>query len=988
MPVTDKQDTTFENRLRAVIDEVYTDPTRLGMYATDASHYQVMPRVVVVPRNHYDVAIAMGLAREFGVPITGRGGGTSLAGQTFGPGMVLDFSKHMNRVLEVNADEGWARVQPGIVRDHLNAQLAKHGLFFAPDPATTSRATIGGMINNNSSGMRSGVYGMTIDHVISVTLRLSDGGVVELNTLDGQDWDSVPPLPTADDLKPPLVPGPGRDRLLDEAREAQLRQVSIYSGVKALIEKYRGEIHRRYPKVPRRVSGYALDALLDESSRNLAHLVVGSEGTLGIVTEAKIRLVDTPKATALCIVHFNDLIESLRHVPAMLEHRPSAIELLDEIIVSESMTNPATRAYAGFYQGEPNCVQVVEFMADSATEASKQAHEFAAAMKRRGIGTAHVIRDEPKQIAEVWELRRLGVGLQSNIGGRKKTLDFVDDACVPVEHLAEYVERLRDVCTEHGVRMPICCHASVGVLHPKPMLDLHEEEDRQKMQAIADAAFEMVVGYGGSWSGEHGDGFVRGRYIQRFFGDQLYQAFRDIKAIFDPNNLMNPGKIVDTPAMTEHLRHGTPDYELRLAEVKSSFRYDEHGGFGLSVEQCNGVGVCRKVGKGTMCPSYMATRDEDASTRGRANALRLAMTGQLGDDGLTSDGVMDALELCLSCKACKTECPNAVDMSKMKADVLQMRYDKHGTPRSARLIGRMPKMARRLAGPLSPMVNTVQSWSISRRLGQWLFGIDARRKAPRLAWTPLKSQAVAQGPSDGPRVALFADTYASCYEPSLAVAAARLLAECGYAVELADVGCCQRPAMSKGLLWQAKAAGEKTLRGLEKFVKDGTPVLFLEPSCASAIMDDLPDLLDDRTLAQAFQSGCFMLEDFLIREWDAGKLAGRFVSDEEAVLVHGHCHQKALFGTKGMHRLFQSIEGLDVSEVDAGCCGMAGSFGYEHHDLSMQIGEQRLFPAVREADESGAAVCANGFSCRHQIKDGCGVQAEHWVELVRFEPDA
>ena len=921
------------------------------MYATDASHYQVMPRCVVVPEDEADVAAVVKLAREHAVPITGRGAGTSLAGQTFGPGIVLDFSKHMNKVLEVNADERWARVQPGIVRDHLNQRLAEYGLFFAPDPATTSRATLGGMINNNSSGMRSVKYGMTIDHVIALRVMLADGRVVELDSND------------------------------QEPSAAELRNT-----VGKLVDQHRAEIEARYPKVMRRVSGYALDALLDADKRNLAHLIVGSEGTLGLVLEAKVKLVPAPGATALCIVHFDDLIESVRHVPAMLEHKPSAIELLDEIIVSESMTNPATRAYADFYEGTPNCVQVVELMADTPGEASQLCHAFAEDMQRRGIGTAHVIRDEPKHIAEVWELRRLGVGLQSNIGGRKKTLDFVDDACIPVEHLAEYVERLREVCTQHGVRMPICCHASVGVLHPKPMLDLHEEEDRLKMKAIADAAFEMVIGYGGSWSGEHGDGFVRGQYIQRFFGDTLYQAFRDIKTRFDPNNLMNPGKIIDTPGMNENLRHGTPNYELRLAEVKSNFRYDEHGGFGLSVEQCNGVGAYRKAGKGTMCPSYMATKDEDASTRGRANVLRLAMTGQLGEDGLTDQGVMDAMELCLSCKACKTECPNAVDMSKMKADVLQMRHDKRGTPLGAKLIGKTPKIARLFSGPLAPIVNTVQSWAITRWVGQRVIGIDARRQYPRLAWTPLKSRALPAS-ATGRRVVLFGDTYAQHYEPGVGVAAVQLLTDCGFQVDLADVGCCQRPAISKGLLHQAKRDGGQTLRSLLQYAGDETPILFLEPSCASAIIDDLPDLVDDKELGQAIQAQGVMLEDFLAAEMEAGRLKGRFVTEEDRVLVHGHCHQKSIFGTQGLHRLLGSVEGLDFSEVDSGCCGMAGSFGYEHHDLSMQIGEQRLFPAVREADAQGAAVCANGFSCRHQIKDGCDVQAMHWVELVSFVPD-
>lgn len=942
--------------------EVYADPTRRGMYATDASHYQIMPRAVVVPKDEADVAAVVKIAREFGVPITGRGGGTSLAGQTFGPGIVLDFSKHMNAVLHVDSAQRYVCVQPGIVRDHLNAELAEYGLHFAPDPATTSRATVGGMINNNSSGMRSVVYGMTIDHVISLRVMLSDGNIVELSGNSTEDHQQVEPNATG---------------------EAVLRRE-----ISDLVDTHRDEIKRRYPKVQRRVSGYALDALLDENNRNLAHLIVGSEGTLGLVLQATLKLTPSPGATALCIVHFNDLIASLRPVPEMLKHQPSAIELLDEIIVTESMANAATRGYAGFYEGTPNCVQIVEFLADDAAEASHRAHQFAKAMRLQGIGYAHVIRDRPKEIADVWALRRLGVGLQSNRGGRKKPLDFVDDACVPVQHLAEYVERLHEVCRQHDVRLPICCHAGVGVLHPKPMLDLHDPVDRDKMRAISDAAFEMVVGYGGSWSGEHGDGLVRGDYIQRFFGDTLYGAFREVKKRFDPLELMNPGKIIDTPGMTEHLRHNTPNYEQRIAEVKSNYRYDEHDGFALSVEQCNGVGACRKIGSGTMCPSYMATRDEAASTRGRANALRLAMSGQLGEQGLADEGVMDAMSLCLSCKACKTECPNAVDMAKMKSDVLQMHHDRHGTPLSARAIGNMPTMAKCLSGKLAPVFNRIQSSTFFRTLTQRLIGIDSRRTYPKLAPSPFpRFMNKRQRPTKGrAQVVLFNDTYSNYYQGQPAIQAVKCLEQAGYAVTIANAGCCQRPALSKGLVHAGKKRGEQTLQKLLPYAEQGLPILFIEPSCASAITDDLPDLVDDRVLGEKVKAHCQMLEDFLADELDAGRLKGRFVSTEHEVVIHVHCHQKALFGTRGLHRLLGSVEGLAVSEIDSGCCGMAGSFGYEHHDLSMQIGEQRLFPAVRKASQRDASVCANGFSCRHQISDGCGVVAKHWVELIRFEP--
>lgn len=968
---TESKPQSLEAQLRSVVrGEVYTDQARRGMYATDASHYQVMPRCVVVPQDEADVAEVVRLAQATGTPITGRGAGTSLAGQTFGEGIVLDFSKHMNQVLSIDVEARTARVQPGIVRDHLNAELAPHAMHFAPDPATTSRATVGGMISNNSSGMRSVVYGMTIDHVVAVRVMLSDGTVCEFSAKDAEAWEAAS---------------------AGDSREAQL-----YQGVGELIETHHDEIERRYPKVMRRVSGYALDALLDQDWRNLASLIVGSEGTLGLVLEATVKLTPLPGATALCLVHFDDLIESLRHVPAMLEHGPSAIELLDEIIVSESMTNPATCGYAGFYEGSPNCVQIVEFMAEAGTDAQRvaadKARAFAADMKSRGVGTAHVIRDEPRQIAEVWELRRLGVGLQSNIGGRRKPLDFIDDACVPVEHLAEYVQRLIELCDSHEVRMPICCHASVGVLHPKPMLDLHEPSDRKTMRKIAEAAFEMVVGYGGSWSSEHGDGTVRGAFVKRFYGDTIYIAFRDVKRLFDPANLMNPGKVIDTAGMDEHLRHNTPDYDVRLAQVKSNYRYEEHGGFGLSVEQCNGVGACRKVGKGTMCPSYMATRDEDASTRGRANVLRLAMTGQLGGEGLADQSVMDAMSLCLSCKACKTECPNAVDMSKMKSDVLQMHHDKHGTPMAATLVGHMRLAAALIGGSLlAGPINYILSLKPTRSVVQRLSGIDRRRTLPRFAgtslsnWEEIDERVWGKSADGGRKVLLFADTYANYFEPNVGIAAVKLLRACGYSVEVVNPGCCQRPAISKGLVRLAKHDGEQTLMSLARDPYKDLPILFIEPSCASAIVDDLPDLVDDRAMAEAVKARCLMLDDFLADELEAGRLAGRFESDHAELLIHGHCHQKALFGTRGMHRLFGSIEDQAFTEVDSGCCGMAGSFGYEHHDLSMQIGEQRLFPAVRAAQERGAVVCANGISCRHQISDGCGVQAKHWVELLRFE---
>jgi len=956
--------------------DVFADLTHRGMYATDASHYQMMPRVVVVPADEADVVATMAVARELGVPITGRGGGTSLAGQTFGTGIVLDFSKHLNQLLEVNEAERWARVQPGIVRDQLNKQLKPTGLHFAPDPATSSRATLGGMINNNSSGTRSIVFGKTIDNVLALKVLLADGTTAWLDPRKPEAWRTQAK----------------RDDTLGK----------IYRGVGELIAANHEEIDRRFPKVMRRVGGYNLDYLPtrgqaadappdDQTPWNLAHLICGSEGTLGLVLEAKVKLAPLPRATALCIVHFHDLIDALRPVPAMLEHHPSAVELLDRIILREARINPSSRGYADFIDGDPEAVQIVEFFGDDQHEATAKAERFAADMEAKGVGYSRVLRTDPTAIAGipgVWELRRLGVGLQSNVKGRVKPLDFVDDACVPVEKLAKYIEKLRDICTKHGVAMPICAHASVGVLHPKPALDLHKEEDRAKMKAIAWEAFELVKSYGGAWSGEHGDGLVRGEFVRPFFGDQLYAAFGQLKQLFDPDHLLNPGKILQTPGMTEHLRHATPGYEQRIAEVKANYHYRDQGGFALAVEQCNGVGACRKLDVGVMCPSYMATRDEDATTRGRANALRLAMSGQLGDEGLSGDGVADALSLCLACKACKVECPNAVDMAKLKSDVLQMRHDRHGLPVCARLMGDSPAAARRLAGPLAPIVNAMQTLPPYKWLMQKVAGIDARRPYPRYARKPLRARLKGRTPigaGEAGKVVLFDDTFTSCHEPWIGVRAVELLEGCGYEVILANAGCCQRPRLSKGMVRDAKRDGLETLRNLAAFAERGLPILYCEPSCASAIMDDLPDLIDDPALGEKVKQACHLLDTFLGQQLEAGAIDVAFEAEAGEVLIHGHCHQKSLTGTAGLHTLLRRVEGLKVSEVDAGCCGMAGSFGYEHYEVSMAIGGQRLFPAAKNAQQRGAAVCANGFSCRHQLADGCGVRGRHFVELIRVK---
>ncbi|MCA9235833.1 MAG: FAD-binding protein [Planctomycetales bacterium] len=959
---------------RTVRGKVSFDPVIRGIYSTDASHYQMTPQCVVEPLDEDDVVAALRVASQSGLAVTPRGAATALSGQTFGRGMVLDASRHMNQVLEVNVDECWARVQPGVVRDQLNAQLKPLGLQFAPDPATSSRATVGGMIGNNSSGTRSIVYGKTIDHTLACRVALADGEVLDFEECNEAAW---------------------RAKTAGAGREAEL-----YRSIEQIVTDNRSEILARYPRVMRRVAGYNLDEFVDGAGYtgpigpraainagtrpwNLSNLIVGSEGTLATLLDAKIRLVPLPNATAVCVVHFTNAIDALAAVPAINEHGPSAVELLDRGIMREARINPATRDMAGWVEGDPAAVLLTEFFAETPAEAEEKVRAFAAAMRNSDTGYAHPTMLDPRKQADVWETRKLGLGLISNVRGPVKGQAFVEDACVPVENLAEYIERLERVCEQLAVDFSMYAHASVGVIHFRPALDLHRADHREKMKQIADAAFDMVMHYGGVFSGEHGDGQLRGEFVPRQFGPQLYEALRQVKRAFDPENRMNPGKVVDAPSMIDptSLRYGD---QYRTDAVPTEFHYRSQDGFRLAVEQCNGVGACRKIGAGTMCPSYMATRDEKDSTRGRANALRLAMSGQLPGqplEALGGDGVHDVLQLCLSCKACKSECPNSVDMSRMKADALQLRYDQRGIPLSAKIVGRLPEQARRFAGSLAWAPKLLQSLPGARRILERFGKIDRRRHIPQFAPQTLaqllaERDAPATLPDRG-AVVLFDDTYARFMEPHVGVAAVDLLEGLGYQVLLANAGCCQRTRISQGLLHEAKTLGAQTLANLDRFAQQGLPILCLEPSCASALTDDLPDLIDDAELGARVAAQVQMIDVFLDRQ------GVPLASDQPRILLHGHCHQKALYGTGAIKRQFGKMSGVECCEVDSGCCGMAGSFGYEHYDLSEKIGEDRLFPAVREAAARGETIVACGISCRHQLKDFLGVDAKHWVEVVR-----
>jgi FAD/FMN-containing dehydrogenase/Fe-S oxidoreductase len=955
---------------RRIEGEVRFDDTSRVLYSTDASIYQIIPLGVVIPRHAGDIVETIRLAAEHRLPVLPRGSGTSLGGQTVGEAIVLDFTKYMNRVLELNVAERWARVQPGVILDQLNDWLKPHGLHFAPDVSTSNRASIGGMTGNNSSGAHSLLYGKTIDHVQALQVVLSDGSEATFRELSEGEW---------------------RAKEATGGLEGQ-----IYREVARLAMEHRDEILARVPKLLRRVGGYNLDRFLPPEDqrqfeagrihratdwRNLAKIVVGSEGTLCAVTEITVNLVPNPKHKALCVVHFHDLIEALEAVPLMLACEPAAIELTDRYILDLTRGNLALAAKRAFLDGDPEAIQAVEFYGDSLDEVRARLEHLKQALRRAGYGYSYVDAITAEEQARVWDVRKAGLGLLMGLKGDAKPIGFVEDTAVPPEHLAAYIRRFRQLLADRGVEASYYAHASVGCLHVRPMLNLKDRRDVEKMRDIAVAVSDLVAEYGGAMSAEHGDGLVRSEFTAKMYGPQLYAAFKAVKRAFDPQGIMNPGKIVDAPPMHTHLRYGEG---YRTLPVKTYFDFRADGGMAGHVELCSGVGACRKLAGGTMCPSYRATREEAHSTRGRANMLRAAMSGLIGMEGLADRRVYDVLDLCLECKACKAECEANVDMARLKAEFLAHYYDKHGLPLSARLFGNIAPLSR-IGCALAPLSHWALELPLNRLLLEKLAGIDRRRPLPRFArptfpqWFARHTQ-VRSG--DGrPAVVLLDDTFMKYNEPQIGIAAVRLLEAFGYRVIRAGLVCCGRPMISKGMLRQARRLAEQNVRRLLPLVEQGLPILGCEPSCVSALVDDYPALLATSE-ARRVAAQTFMLEHWLMQQ-ARHPAQPSFTPLPQQVLLHGHCHQKALFGTGPTLALLRLLPSAEVSEIPSGCCGMAGSFGYEraHYELSRKIGELSVLTAARQAP-ADAVLVAPGTSCRHQIAHFAGRQARHPVELV------
>ncbi len=938
--------------------EVHVDAFTRVLYSTDASIYQVYPLGVVIPRTEEDLIAAVALAAEHGLPILPRGSGSSLAGQAVGEAIVIDMSKYLNRILDINREARTVTVQPGIVLDHLNRALRPEGFMIGPDPASAERATLGGMAGNNSAGAHSILYGMTVDHVLAMDVVLADGSTARFEAVDGHT-------------------------LAARARGSGL-EARLYREIPAIIDGVAEEIRRRFPKHWRRSSGYNLNYLLrglEENRFNLAEVVVGSEGTLAVMRTLTLKLVERPPMTGLCVVHCDDLIQAMHVNVAALECcEPSAVELMDRFLLDLAREVPEYARQLTFVRGHPEALMVVEFYGQDEREIERKIEHLETELRRRGLAHTFVRALTPEQQAQVWGVRKVGLGLMMGIRGDFKPIPFIEDVAVPPTQLPDYVGDILDLMRRFNTRVAMYAHASAGCLHIRPLINLKDTAEVTKMAEIADAVADLALKYGGAMSGEHGDGLARSQFNERIFGPVLYQAMRRIKGVFDPENRLNPGKVVDAPAMTENLRYGA-DYVVRLLPTR--LNWDDFLGFDRAVEQCNGAGVCRKVGLGTMCPTFMATRDERDSTRGRANALRAWLSGK---PVYPSDReVYEVLDLCIGCKACKAECPSAVDMNKIKTEWMAWYYEQYGLPLRNWVFGHIHHL-NAVMSPLAPLANRVLASSLFRQtVGRWL-GIHPRRTLPTLAtrtflsWWRERSPAAPAAPRG--RVVLFPDTFVTFHEPHIGQAAVHLLERAGFEVILAEKRvCCGRPLLSQGLLREAQKHAARNVRLLAPYAREGLPIIGLEPSCILTMRDEYPDLVPGAE-AKEVAARCLTLDEFLAQLLERDPDALAFRSAAQPVYVHTHCHQKALVGPEPTLRLLRRA-GFDVHPIDAGCCGMAGSFGYEaeHYDLSVKIASERLLPALAQAPAE-ALIVANGTSCRHQIADLSGRQPRHVAEVL------
>jgi FAD/FMN-containing dehydrogenase/Fe-S oxidoreductase len=948
----------LESRLRRELKgEVRFDAFTRGRYSTDASIYQIEPLGVAVPKDREDIAAALAIAREEGAPVLPRGGGTSQCGQTVARALVLDCSKYLDRVVALDADNRRVTVQPGVVLERLNASLRRHKLFYPVDVSTGDRATIGGMTANNSCGARSIRYGNMVHNVRAIDAILADGTAARFAEVPGN---------FADDVAPERYRGLVRDMRALHRREAD-------------------EIDRRFPKLLRRVGGYNID-MVDDAGHNMAHLLVGSEGTLGFFTEIELDLQPIPPHRVLGICHFPSFYRAMDATQHIVKLGPSAVELVDRTMIELARDIAMFRPIVDrFVRGEPEAILLTEFAGEDADDNLRRLKQLVELIGDLGFPGAVIEATDPAFQSAVWNVRKEGLNIMMSMKGDGKPISFIEDCAVRLEDLAEYTDRLTQVFHKHGTYGTWYAHASVGCLHVRPVLNVKQELDVKKMRAIAEEAFAMVREYKGSHSGEHGDGLVRSEHHEAMFGPRIVHAFEEIKDRFDPTGLFNPGKIVRPSKMDDRtLFRFKPGY--RQVPLDSVLDWSEWGGFASAAEMCNNNGACRKSDPGVMCPSYRATGDEQHLTRGRANTLRLALSGQLGPDALVSDELHETMELCVSCKGCKRECPTGVDMAKMKVEFLYHYKKHHGLTLRDRAIAYLPRYAPYVAR-LAPLLNLRNRVPALAALGEKLLGLSARRSLPEWA-SEIYRGSTDTGPMGGRNIVLLVDTFNRYFEPENAWAAERVLARAGYRVNTPEpaVGrplCCGRTFLAAGLVEEAKAEARRMLDALAPAVAAGTPIIGLEPACLLSLRDEFPSLLPGAE-TQALAAHAQLFEEFVASERAAGRFELKLAAmPGQTALLHGHCHQKAFNTAGAAAEALRLIPELAVETFDSTCCGMAGSFGLEaeHHEMSLKIGELGVLPKMRDAAPD-TLLAACGTSCRHQIADGAGREARHIVRIL------
>ncbi|HEX5319123.1 MAG TPA: FAD-linked oxidase C-terminal domain-containing protein [Stellaceae bacterium] len=959
MPLDNAPTSRLEARLRRETGgEVMFDAFSRGRYSTDASVYQIEPLGIVVPRTREDVVAALQIARDEGVSVLPRGGGTSQCGQTVGRSLVVDCSKYMNAVLSLDVENRRVRVQPGVVMERLNQSLRRHKLWFPVDVSTGDRATIGGMTANNSCGSRSIRYGNMVHNVRAIDALLADGTVAQFGEISGNFAEDV---------------GPERYRsLVRDMRELHRREAD--------------EIEARFPKLLRRVGGYNIDMIHPDKStggHNMAHLLVGSEGTLAFFNEIELDLAPIPSHRTLGICHFPSFYQAMEAPQHIVKLGPSAVELVDRTMIELSRENPVFRPIVDrFVKGEPEAILLTEFAGDDPADNLRRLRQLVELMGDLGFPGGVVEATDPAFQSAIWNVRKEGLNIMMSMKGDGKPVSFIEDCAVRLEDLAEYTDRLTAVFTKYGTYGTWYAHASVGTLHVRPVLNLKQELDATKMRAIAEEAFAMVREYKGSHSGEHGDGLVRSEHHEAMFGSRIVRAFEEVKDNFDPDGLFNPGKIVRPSKMDDRsLFRFKPGYTQ--IPIETALDWSDWGGFASAAEMCNNNGACRKSDPGVMCPSYRATGDEIHLTRGRANTLRLALSGQLGADALTSEAMRETMSLCVSCKGCRRECPTGIDMAKFKIEFRHHYNKRHGLSWRDRLVAYLPRYAR-FAACFAGLLNRRRPGSLPARIAEAVFGLSAARPLPR--WSS-RRYGEAAGSGAGPEVMLLVDTFNRYFEPENAEAAERVLTRAGYRVTTpATKGrplCCGRTFLAAGLVDEARAEARRMLDALAPAIAAGTPIVGLEPSCLLTLRDEFPSMLPGaETTALADRAQLF--EEFVETERAAGRFELKLAPQPgRKALLHGHCHQKAFATASAAAKALQLVPELEVETFDSTCCGMAGSFGYEaeHYEMSLKIGELGVLPKMRAAP-ADTLLAACGTSCRHQIADAAGREARHIVRIL------